>query len=90
VKDANRVSGNSATTCPFCNELDDILCTRAASTPAVLLKSASDGSVVQPLQEGLQGDSPQRNGMNQHHTLAVPETTWQLSMPPPHREREQS
>ena len=53
------MSGNGATTCPFYNELDDILGTRAASTPTVLLESASDGSVVQPSQEDLQGDSPQ-------------------------------
>ena len=39
VKDANRVSGEGRTTCPFFEELDAILGTRAASSPAVLLES---------------------------------------------------
>ena len=45
MKDSNRVSGTSRTSCPFYDEIDAILGTRAASTPAVLLES---GSSVNP------------------------------------------
>ena len=40
VKDSNRVSGKQRTTCPYFEELDAILGTRAASSPAILLESS--------------------------------------------------
>ena len=61
MKDANRVSGNSATTCHFYEEIDAILGTRAASAPATLLESAADDTVVVPTEEDLVPDSPQSN-----------------------------
>ena len=64
MRDANRVSGNSASTCPFYEEIDAILGTRAASTPAVLLESsADDGSIVVPSQDDLQTDGEADTGM---------------------------
>ena len=42
MKDSNRVSGRGRITCPFYDELDAVLGTRAASTPAVLLESSGD------------------------------------------------
>ena len=44
VKDINRKSGEGAATCPFYEELDSILGTRAASNPVQLVDSGS-GSV---------------------------------------------
>ena len=46
LKYSNRVSGMSRKTCPFYDEVDAILGTRAASTPAVLLESGSHSSAV--------------------------------------------
>ena len=44
VKDINRKSGEGAATCPFYEEIDAILGTRAASNPVQLVDSGS-GSV---------------------------------------------
>lgn len=44
VKDINRKSGEGAATCPFYEEIDSILGTRAASNPVQLVDSGS-GSV---------------------------------------------
>ena len=44
VKDSNRQSGQGRSTCPFYEELDAILGTRAASNPAVLLESSKSNS----------------------------------------------
>ena len=49
------MSGNSASTCPFYEEIDAILGTRAAS-PAVLLESGDDGNIVAPSQADFQAD----------------------------------
>ena len=56
MRDANRVSGNGASTCPFYEEIDAILGTRAASIPAVLLESGDDGNIVAPSQADFQAD----------------------------------
>ena len=37
AKDANSTSGSGRTTCPFYDEIDNILGTRAASSPSILL-----------------------------------------------------
>ena len=42
VKDSNRVTGQGRSTCPFYEEIDAILGTRAASTPLTLLESSSN------------------------------------------------
>lgn len=39
VKDINRKSGEGAATCPFYEEIDGILGTRAASNPVQLIES---------------------------------------------------
>ena len=44
VKDAHRISGNNRSTCPYFEEIDAILGTRAASSPAVLLASSANNS----------------------------------------------
>ena len=41
VKDSNGVTGQGRTTCPFYNELDAILGTRAASRPHIVLDTSS-------------------------------------------------
>ena len=40
MKDSNQVSGTDKTSCPFYEELDAILGTRTASSPAVLVESS--------------------------------------------------
>lgn len=40
VKDSNRISGRGRISCPFYDEIDAILGTRAASQPPALLESA--------------------------------------------------
>ena len=40
MKDSNGVSGKGRSTCPFYDEIDAILGTRAASSPAILLDSS--------------------------------------------------
>ena len=47
VKDSNRISGQGRSSCPFYEEIDAILGTRTASSPAVLLESS----------EGLSGNN---------------------------------
>lgn len=42
MKDGNRVSGKGRSSCPYYDELDAILGTRAASQPVVLLESGAD------------------------------------------------
>ena len=42
VKDGNNISGTDRKTCPFYDELDAILGTRAASSPPVLLDSGGE------------------------------------------------
>ena len=59
MKDSNRVSGNAATTCPFYEEIDAILGTRAASTPAGLLDSSTGADVVLPSEDDMASDSPE-------------------------------
>ena len=44
MKDKNRVSGTSRISCPFYDEIDAILGTRAASQPPTLLESGKDKS----------------------------------------------
>ena len=46
VKDGNGVSGADAKTCPFYDELDAILGTRAASSPPVLLDSGGSSVIA--------------------------------------------
>lgn len=41
VKDVNRKSGEGAATCPYYEEMDAILGTRAASNPVQLIESVS-------------------------------------------------
>ena len=55
VKDINRKSGEGAATCPFYEELDSILGTRAASNPVQLVDSGS-GSVNTVPQEVALGE----------------------------------
>ena len=43
----NRKSGEGAASCPFYEEIDKILGTRAASTPVLLVESAGDGELVE-------------------------------------------
>ena len=48
AKDANGTSGSGRTTCPFYDEIDSILGTRAASSPPLLLDGgASENSVTE-------------------------------------------
>lgn len=49
VKDSNRVSGHGRIECPFYEEIDAILGTRAASTPPNLLESSMSASGTQGL-----------------------------------------
>ena len=42
----NNVSGTGRTTCPFYEEMDNILGTRAASSPPVLLDSSAESQVT--------------------------------------------
>ena len=51
MKDSNRVSGNGRATCPFYDELDAILGTRAASCPPVVLENGGSGSGAASLTE---------------------------------------
>ena len=44
VKDSNRQSGRGRATCPFYDKLDNILNTRALSSPVVLLENAQNTS----------------------------------------------
>ena len=44
MKDTNRVTGESRHTCPFYDELDAVLSTRAASSPLIVLESSGTGS----------------------------------------------
>ena len=44
MKDTNRVTGESRHTCPFYDELDAVLGTRAASSPPIVLESSGAGS----------------------------------------------
>ena len=48
VKDHNRTSGKDAKSCTFFKELDEILGTRAASEPPLVLQSATNTTVTQP------------------------------------------
>ena len=48
MKDNNNVSGNGRSTCPFYDELDAILGTRAASSPPVVLESGGGGAEGSP------------------------------------------
>ena len=41
MKDSNRISGTARTICPFFEEIDAILGTRASSSPVVLLESST-------------------------------------------------
>lgn len=59
MKDLNRVSGNAATTCPFYDEIDVILGTRAASAPAGLLDSSTGADVVVPSEDDMAPGSPE-------------------------------
>ena len=52
MKDNNRRSGKGRAGCPFFEELDAILGSRAASEPPLLLESAS-GSCSRPDIEGI-------------------------------------
>ena len=47
MKDINRKSGKGAATCPFYNELDSVLGTRAASNPVELIESSASTSSSQ-------------------------------------------
>ena len=49
VKDSNRVSGTGRSSCPYYDEIDAILGTRAASQPIVLLDSGADGGTAPQL-----------------------------------------
>ena len=46
MKDSNNVPGCGRTSCPFYDQLDSILGTRAASSPPVLLDSGGSSSTV--------------------------------------------
>ena len=47
AKDINRKSGKGAASCPFYEEIDKILGTRAASTLVLLDESTGDGELVE-------------------------------------------
>ena len=47
MKDNNDVTGRGRITCPFYDEIDAILGTRAASRPPVLLDSGKEGVAVE-------------------------------------------
>ena len=46
VKDIRRKSGEGAATCPFLEELDEVLGTRAASAPVELIESTASTSIA--------------------------------------------
>ena len=54
MKDGNRVSGTDRKNCPFYDEMDIILGTRAATEPVALLESLStivpDVETIEPVQ----------------------------------------
>ena len=65
VKDSNRISGSGRISCPFFEEIDAILGTRAASQPPALLESAGTaeraatvGSVAKAVNSANAGDDP--------------------------------
>lgn len=45
MKDSNRVSGKGRSSCPFYDEIDNILGTRAASQPPTLLECGDKAAV---------------------------------------------
>ena len=49
MKDGNNISGQGRKTCPFYDELDAILGTRAASCPPVVLDSGGGSHTVIPV-----------------------------------------
>lgn len=49
VKYSNRVSGRGRSSCPYYDEINAILGTRAASQPIVLVDSGADGGTVPQL-----------------------------------------
>ena len=60
MKDINRKSGEGAATCPFYNEIDSILGTRAASNPVLLVDSGSESIKAVPKKADL-GDLDDEN-----------------------------
>ena len=46
MKDINRKSGEGTATCPFYEEVDRVLGTRAASNPIILIDSNAPGPVI--------------------------------------------
>ena len=65
MKDSNRISSRGRTSCPFFEEIDAILGTRAASQPPALLESAgtaehatSAGSIAKEVNSATAGDDP--------------------------------
>lgn len=53
VKDGNRITGRGRCVCPFYDEIDSIVGTRAASEPPILLDSGDPGSGVPNSDEGI-------------------------------------
>ena len=56
MRDGNNVSGTGRTTCPYYEELDAILGTRAASSPPVLLDSGGGTQVGSEVQVPMDDD----------------------------------
>ena len=56
VKDYNNVSGTGRKTCPFYDEIDSIIGTRAASRPPTLLESSNDNRRTEEREDEEQDD----------------------------------
>ena len=71
VKDANRVSGQGRSTCPWYDELDAILGTRAASSPPVVLESSTTSSA----------DASVTSGTSMLHVYSIQENLKKYILP---------